>query len=158
MFYWKILSEDRPLTVAEKKIVIILVLLEDTLRAAYDTRLAELMPQSHNPCFIGRYSQSEKHVSVLATSETVLILVLLEDTLREHVLIRQRSASRHNPCFIGRYSQSLHRLPKKAMKSTSHNPCFIGRYSQSDLATASRMMNIRHNPCFIGRYSQRIWK
>ena len=41
-----------------------------------------LPSKSLNPCFNGRYSQSEKEDSVNRDS-LVLILVLMEDTLRE---------------------------------------------------------------------------
>ena len=61
---------------------------------------------SLNPCFNGRYSQSEININFI-NIEIVLILVLMEDTLRAgrrpKNLLRLRSL---NPCFNGRYSQS----------------------------------------------------
>ena len=60
--------------------VLILVLMEDTLRA----QVKFIMPDgsmSLNPCFNGRYSQSA--TSVQTDGDVgVLILVLMEDTLR----------------------------------------------------------------------------
>ena len=61
-------------------VVLILVLMEDTLRGY--TGIKKSSGRSLNPCFNGRYSQS-----LLKTweiySKDVLILVLMEDTLRE---------------------------------------------------------------------------
>ena len=67
---------------SSKKDVLILVLMEDTLRVNSEpTRLS--LCQCLNPCFNGRYSQS--YVSCwFCSSCCVLILVLMEDTLREH--------------------------------------------------------------------------
>ena len=42
-----------------KKAVIILVLLEDTLRVNHETAEVYKACTCHNPCFIGRYSQSD---------------------------------------------------------------------------------------------------
>ena len=71
-----------------KYIVLILVLMEDTLR--------ELEGQDRkpglrclNPCFNGRYSQSIKR-QFMAALKIVLILVLMEDTLRENSVVYLR--------------------------------------------------------------------
>ena len=59
-----------------------------------------------NPCFNGRYSQSEQFHSYRLHLQ-VLILVLMEDTLR--VIKKYREKGEYdclNPCFNGRYSQS----------------------------------------------------
>ena len=60
--------------------VLILVLMEDTLREWFDLPLNFL--NGLNPCFNGRYSQSDIESGVLEYG-SVLILVLMEDTLRE---------------------------------------------------------------------------
>ena len=59
--------------------VLILVLMEDTLRAS---------------------SASEK-----SYSSSVLILVLMEDTLRDLTIAELMGGQSLNPCFNGRYSQ-----------------------------------------------------
>ena len=67
--------------IKESMIVLILVLMEDTLRAwvvAYSFELVDCL----NPCFNGRYSQRTEH---LLKVNAMLCL---------------------NPCFNGRYSQS----------------------------------------------------
>ena len=65
--------------------VLILVLMEDTLRALI--RQPSLASVSClNPCFNGRYSQSIA-TKVTAYVRDVLILVLMEDTLREQRLV-----------------------------------------------------------------------
>ena len=64
--------------------VLILVLMEDTLRAAVAAIDYHLLVRL-NPCFNGRYSQrcsASRKEAVL----DVLILVLMEDTLREQSL------------------------------------------------------------------------
>ena len=61
------------------KKVLILVLMEDTLRAVV-IRLCDISV-CLNPCSNGRYSQSIKAIKI-ADKDTVLILVLMEDTLR----------------------------------------------------------------------------
>ena len=67
--------------------VIILVLLEDTLRV--NLKLQSLFGlKGHNPCFIGRYSQRIYQHDGRGSDEylrekVVIILVLLEDTLRD---------------------------------------------------------------------------
>ena len=64
--------------------VLILVLMEDTLREAIPC-------EGHrfffclNPCFNGRYSQRKAHLLV-KVGVKVLILVLMEDTLRVRVM------------------------------------------------------------------------
>ena len=63
-----------------KSRVLILVLMEDTLRASI-----QMMKNSQrclNPCFNGRYSQ-RKHFRSQLNEDHVLILVLMEDTLRD---------------------------------------------------------------------------
>ena len=63
--------------------VLILVLMEDTLREVYNSwncRLSRL-----NPCFNGRYSQRFQRGKQCNTCTSVLILVLMEDTLREKI-------------------------------------------------------------------------
>ena len=85
-------------------LVLILVLMEDTLRVStqtgfyngiclnpcfngrYSQRLLSfvMMRMLHclNPCFNGRYSQSIHIVALFGIALSVLILVLMEDTLR----------------------------------------------------------------------------
>ena len=84
--------------------VLILVLMEDTLRA--EKRQRSNCRGRLNPCFNGRYSQRllfDKNNQLC----DVLILVLMEDTLRgiqnDRYVFRRSSL---NPCFNGRYSQS----------------------------------------------------
>ena len=68
-------------TVSEKwcESVLILVLMEDTLRAKKEKKQPKL--KSLNPCSNGRYSQS-CHSLLFLHLFHVLILVLMEDTLR----------------------------------------------------------------------------
>ena len=54
--------------------------MEDTLRVIPDALKRKVI--CLNPCFNGRYSQSQVLMS-LTTTDEVLILVLMEDTLRE---------------------------------------------------------------------------
>ena len=68
------------LWVLKNKVVLILVLMEDTLRVAIDIHIVALFG-SLNPCSNGRYSQ--RHDSRFGVEVgIVLILVLMEDTLR----------------------------------------------------------------------------
>ena len=84
------------------KKVLILVLMEDTLRV------------------ISTFPNSPKKL--------VLILVLMEDTLRgPKNLLRLRISL--NPCFNGRYSQRIISLLCGYILGCL-NPCFNGRYSQ----------------------------
>ena len=62
-------------------LVLILVLMEDTLRVFVS--LFSIIAQLRlNPCFNGRYSQRLYMLLALITAFFVLILVLMEDTLR----------------------------------------------------------------------------
>ena len=61
--------------------VLILVLMEDTLRAFNATYASEVQGEYLNPCFNGRYSQRLGFAFANGLSN-VLILVLMEDTLR----------------------------------------------------------------------------
>ena len=65
--------------------VLILVLMEDTLRDEKETRKS-ISYGGLNPCFNGRYSQSEALSDFNESNNVVLILVLMEDTLRETTL------------------------------------------------------------------------
>ncbi len=65
--------------------VLILVLMEDTLRACSMIEKTFSLT-CLNPCFNGRYSQSVG-IALLTASHKVLILVLMEDTLRVFVLL-----------------------------------------------------------------------
>ena len=64
--------------------VLILVLMEDTLRV--DINIEQPTMGCLNPCFNGRYSQRIQN-AVLYSLNSVLILVLMEDTLREQRLM-----------------------------------------------------------------------
>ena len=110
-----------------KNQVLILVLMEDTLR---EVQVFEISPdeESLNPCFNGRYSQRSYvrkynyifNVLILVLMEDtlrgtistwksadsgVLILVLMEDTLRVREKLDGQMDKCLNPCFNGRYSQ-----------------------------------------------------
>ena len=85
--------------------VLILVLMEDTLRG-----------------------QGDRHNN---NGGGVLILVLMEDTLRAMNNFSVTGYICLNPCFNGRYSQSqVARNNYKTSKGL--NPCFNGRYSQRE--------------------------
>ena len=89
---------------ATKEQVLILVLMEDTLRV---------------PILMKKKMVVE-----------VLILVLMEDTLRGLVSgIKNKSVLSLNPCFNGRYSQRKVTACVRDKKQ-GLNPCFNGRYSQ----------------------------
>ena len=66
--------------------------MEDTLRAV-DLFTTQIILPSLNPCFNGRYSQSNTNLGTKRVS-IVLILVLMEDTLRVITVV-----DRH-PCFV----------------------------------------------------------
>ena len=85
--------------------VLILVLMEDTLRVWVITLLTEI--------------------------NMVLILVLMEDTLRVGQTVTFKGGRSLNPCFNGRYSQRQHAAGSTPGAPSSLNPCFNGRYSQS---------------------------
>ena len=85
--------------------VLILVLMEDTLRVKDWLAANPTATNSLNPCFNGRYSQSNKVRCTLSLSVCL------------------------NPCFNGRYSQRLVNLWETSV-SFCLNPCFNGRYSQ----------------------------
>ena len=63
-------------------LVLILVLMEDTLRAAAKSKRI-IFWDGLNPCFNGRYSQSNADGERILDAAGVLILVLMEDTLRD---------------------------------------------------------------------------
>ena len=86
-------------------IVLILVLMEDTLRAAFIIAI-DIHIVGLNPCFNGRYSQ------------------------RSLIKAGAKSVKSLNPCFNGRYSQRKD-IFSLFMLTASLNPCFNGRYSQS---------------------------
>ena len=70
---------------SKKLIVLILVLMEDTLRVMRDADdFAQKL--SLNPCFNGRYSQRTICFKIYCSYSYVLILVLMEDTLRVPML------------------------------------------------------------------------
>ena len=75
------LRESLPLRKQQDARVLILVLMEDTLRDL--SKREKNSAWSLNPCFNGRYSQSRCRVQGLVGSQSVLILVLMEDTLRD---------------------------------------------------------------------------
>ena len=109
-------------------LVLILVLMEDTLRVCWLSSYCYFC-FSLNPCFNGRYSQ-RYIIRLLAMIPTVLILVLMEDTLRVILqLVLKQCKCCLNPCFNGRYSQRDAEV-KNFDKAASLNPCFNGRYSQ----------------------------
>ena len=111
--------------------VLILVLMEDTLRVpcvlldnhngehclnpCFNGRYSQrrtmfvfhLVLISLNPCFNGRYSQRQLWI-LLIWKIKVLILVLMEDTLRVWIIFVNQLRFRLNPCFNGRYSQRFH--------------------------------------------------
>ena len=91
--------------------VLILVLMEDTLRASLLERKETLI--------------------------SVLILVLMEDTLRVIFFKDYEKSLCLNPCFNGRYSQSTATLELLKKGKEGLNPCFNGRYSQSARVAAS---------------------
>ncbi len=110
-------------------LVLILVLMEDTLRVkgvhikaikiglnpCFNGRYSQrrridatgaTARTSLNPCFNGRYSQSERR-DLESWEKLVLILVLMEDTLRVLANLQKETSGCLNPCFNGRYSQSI---------------------------------------------------
>ena len=84
--------------------VLILVLMEDTLRALIYLCI-HYRPISLNPCSNGRYSQSY---------------------VMQNIPIHYKSL---NPCSNGRYSQSKKKVRVEDPKACL-NPCSNGRYSQ----------------------------
>ena len=127
--------------------------MEDTLWAE-GIRL-NIIYESLNPCFNGRYSQRRRIDATGATARTVLILVLMEDTLRAVIILTHLICHTSlNPCFNGRYSQRAeHRFTPVIFARL--NPCFNGRYSQRFESVYDRGVRMGLNPCFNGRYSQR---
>ena len=91
--------------------------MEDTLRGRINSFMLQLFI-SLNPCFNGRYSQSDSFV-IRIILFMVLILVLMEDTLRDGTFSTLLFLlSSLNPCFNGRYSQRT-RQPSLASVSLS---------------------------------------
>ena len=125
--------------------------MEDTLRVLQWLWKAPL--NCLNPCFNGRYSQSND-ISDILQNTSVLILVLMEDTLRGVLKSSKNSIWRSlNPCFNGRYSQSKKKVEINTWKGL--NPCFNGRYSQREtFLDEIPYIKAGLNPCFNGRYSQ----
>ena len=78
------LREGEDLWILHRKGVLILVLMEDTLRVKEEIKSTGKI-NCLNPCFNGRYSQSIRFIAVIPTL-CVLILVLMEDTLREYII------------------------------------------------------------------------
>ena len=99
------LREGEDLWILHRKGVLILVLMEDTLRVKEEIKSTGKI-NCLNPCFNGRYSQR----------------VVCYDIINYKICL--------NPCFNGRYSQRRGRVMKLYMV-LSLNPCFNGRYSQS---------------------------
>ena len=83
--------------------VLILVLMEDTLRDYQRTKLCQVLRRL-NPCLMEDTLRVMKK-STLFKRLKVLILVLMEDTLRgSFVNTTGDYTSSLNPCFNGRYS------------------------------------------------------
>ena len=111
-----------------KEVVLILVLMEDTLRDFNESNNVT-RARCLNPCFNGRYSQRRARLVFSFASPSL------------------------NPCFNGRYSQSSSEKPYVTV-SKCLNPCFNGRYSQRQ-NNYEEFLKAGLNPCFNGRYSQR---
>ena len=89
-----------------KEVVLILVLMEDTLRDFNESNNVT-RARCLNPCFNGRYSQRRARLVFSFASPSL------------------------NPCFNGRYSQSVEWKCVMNFLFGCLNPCFNGRYSQS---------------------------
>ena len=115
--------------------VLILVLMEDTLRGTPDGRGG--YEPSLNPCFNGRYSQRGNE-TVTVSSILVLILVLMEDTLRG---IRMPEINYKNCVLILVLMEDTLRGKDAEVKNFDKglNPCFNGRYSQSKKKFGSKI-------------------
>ena len=103
------------MSISSQHIVLILVLMEDTLRA-YKYSEEYKQKESLNPCFNGRYSQRQK------------------------LKLSKKQPLRLNPCFNGRYSQSIDLAAQGGFECL--NPCFNGRYSQRLIINPLRKFNI----------------
>ena len=86
--------------------------MEDTLRGNEKFSIRGILT-SLNPCFNGRYSQSNYNHSYPMDKRSL------------------------NPCFNGRYSQRFYDDYEKDLEG-SLNPCFNGRYSQSSSCLMAR--------------------
>ena len=96
---------DKVMNAMNNFTVLILVLMEDTLRECKHEGVI-CSPKCLNPCFNGRYSQRVVCYDII-NYKIVLILVLMEDTLRViKIKNKMEKFSGLNPCFNGRYSQS----------------------------------------------------
>ena len=88
-----------------RDVVLILVLMEDTLRVKLSdkakTMLEKVLILVLMEDTLRVYNSSRSNAST-----TVLILVLMEDTLRVREQLRGFRGKSLNPCFNGRYSQS----------------------------------------------------
>ena len=109
--------------------VLILVVMEDTLRDDWEDFSYINDYGCLNPCCNGRYSQSAR-ASLHACDLCCL-----------------------NPCCNGRYSQRRTGLLYE-QKLLGLNPCCNGRYSQRDTTWIWMQWRQRLNPCCNGRYSQ----
>ena len=111
---------------AKDIIVLILVVMEDTLREYID--LVSVNPVCLNPCCNGRYSQRNYIISE-NTLLSVLILVVMEDTLRE--LSESTFRKVLIVLILVVMEDTLRELVKNGAKAVkSLNPCCNGRYSQ----------------------------
>ena len=97
---------SRPLQCGGLQGVLILVLMEDALRAQ-DSNSYCLISLCLNPCSNGRCSASKALKTVVAKRDSVLILVLMEDALRVSGGIFDNMSSSLNPCSNGRCSASF---------------------------------------------------
>ena len=127
--------------------------MEDTLRASAKTQ--KLKTLSLNPCFNGRYSQSQEAFSIFE-DDLVCLNPCFNGRYSQSAKNRRywHDSQSLNPCFNGRYSQRKSKTIKYYNTLWGLNPCFNGRYSQSTGATARTTTAWSLNPCFNGRYSQ----
>ena len=95
--------------IAQYNEVLILVLMEDTLREkrAYDlmNKIAVLI--------LVLMEDTLRVQTIIKNNTPVLILVLMEDTLRANIKSEKIFQKSLNPCFNGRYSQSMLYVSKK---------------------------------------------
>ena len=88
-----------------KELVLILVLLENALRACSIDSLGDNL-NSLNPCFVGKCSTRKK---------------------KQRKQRKERKSL--NPCFVGKCSTSQKNKDYENSKGSSLNPCFVGKCS-----------------------------
>ena len=126
--------QEKSFLPSAKKVVLILVLLENALRGSVNVRSQTLQLLSLNPCFVGKCSTSI--IPNLGWLQTAGCL---------------------NPCFVGKCSTSKDESRSWTCQLRL-NPCFVGKCSTRIKMQMQMQANFSLNPCFVGKCStSSVW-